>query len=259
MIESDTVHTLTEMSLSIGFILLVALGAFVQTVSGFAMGLIIIAGATLLGLEEIAFSAAVISIISLVNSTVALRTSYDKVDRGYLKWMAAALVPGLLAGLLLLDYLSHAYEQALRLMLGMIVIIAGVMLMTRPSSYNNRSRPATTLGFGLLGGVIGGLFSAGGASFAYHLYRQPAEVSAIRATLLAVLVVSTSLRTAIITAAGLMTVEIVVTSLLSVPVVVLVTDITSRLLVYIPDRAVRILVATLMTVIGVYLALGELV
>ena len=65
------------------FFLLVAFGAFVQTVSGFALGLVIILGATILEIEQITFSAAVISLISLVNSSVALRTSYRSVDLHY--------------------------------------------------------------------------------------------------------------------------------------------------------------------------------
>ena len=80
---------------TVSFLLLVVLGAFVQTISGFALGLVIIVGATILKLELIAFSAAVISLISLVNSSVALRTSYRNIDRHYLTYLCIALLPGL--------------------------------------------------------------------------------------------------------------------------------------------------------------------
>ena len=99
---------------TVSFLLLVVLGAFVQTISGFALGLVIIVGATILKLELIAFSAAVISLISLVNSSVALRTSYRKIDRNYLTYLCIALLPGLLIGVALLTYLSEVHYFMLR-------------------------------------------------------------------------------------------------------------------------------------------------
>ncbi|MDA0789082.1 MAG: sulfite exporter TauE/SafE family protein [Proteobacteria bacterium] len=235
------------------FLLLVALGAFIQTVSGFAMGLIIIAGATLLGLAEIAFSAAVIGIISLVNSTVALRTSYRHIDPGYLKWTLLTLIPALLVGVWLLEFLSEAHYEVLRVMLGLVVICGGIMLMFKPTLYGQRSRRLTTTIFGALGGIIGGLYSAGGAALAYHLYRQPVAVSVVRATLLSFFVVSTLIRTVMISVAGQVDAEVLVTSFAAIPLVVLVTEGTSRLLPYIPDGIVRRLVFVMMTFLGALL------
>jgi uncharacterized protein len=235
------------------FLLLVAIGAFIQTVSGFAMGLIIIAGATLLGLEEIAFSAAVISIVSLLNSAVALRTTHRRIDFHFLKWITITLVPGLFVGVLLLDYLTNTYYYALRLILAATIITAGIVLMARPSLYKEQSGRAETVLFGALGGIIGGLYSAGGTALAYHMYRQPIDVAVIRATLLSFLLVSTFIRTVLIAIAGQLSMDIIITSLISVPLVVVVTLLTGRFLHHIPDRVVRNLVFVLLTGLGVML------
>lgn len=235
------------------FLLLVAVGACIQTISGFAMGLIIIAGATLLGLQEIAFSAAVIGIISLVNSTVALRTSYRFIDLGYLKWISVTLIPGLILGVWLLGYLSEVHYEALRMILGLVVIVGGIMLMFKPTLYVHRSHPGVTTVFGAMGGIIGGLFSAGGVALAYHLYRQPSEVRVVRATLLSIFVLSTFFRTGVIVAAGQVGTDILITSAVAIPLVVLVTEGTSRLLPFISDSVVRRLVFVMMVVVGALL------
>ena len=241
---------------TVSFLLLVVLGAFVQTVSGFALGLVIIAGATILELELIAFSAAVISLISLVNSSVALRTSYRNIDRSYLTYLCITIMPGLLIGVALLTYLSEVHYFVLRVLLGIMVIVAGILLLLKPALYAQRSGKLSTSAFGMLGGVIGGLFSSGGSAWAYHLYRQPISVEVVRTTLLAVLVVSCVVRTIIITVAGQMTVGILVTALISVPIVVVVTEVTNRNLARIPDNIVRRLVVLLMTLTGFFLIFG---
>ena len=45
------------------FLAVVVLGALVQTITGFAMGLVTMAGIAVLGIADIAFSAAVVSFI----------------------------------------------------------------------------------------------------------------------------------------------------------------------------------------------------
>ena len=58
------------------FLILVAIGAMVQTITGFAMALIIVGGVAALGLVDLGASAAVVSLISLVNTVVALRHNH---------------------------------------------------------------------------------------------------------------------------------------------------------------------------------------
>ena len=62
------------------FFALVAAGAIVQTVTGFALGLIIIAGVTVLGISEISLSAAGISLMTFINTIVALRHNRCHID-----------------------------------------------------------------------------------------------------------------------------------------------------------------------------------
>ena len=57
------------------FFAMVVLGAVVQTVTGLTM-----AGITVLGVADVAFSAAVVSFISMANTSIGLRKGYRQVD-----------------------------------------------------------------------------------------------------------------------------------------------------------------------------------
>jgi uncharacterized membrane protein YfcA len=235
------------------FLVLVAGGALVQTITGFAMGLIIIAGVTALDIAEISFSAAVISFISLANAAVALRHNHRHIDFHYLKWVSIGLVPMLVVGFVLLDYFSAQYYDLLKKILGIVIIGAGVMLMITPAPYKNQSSKLAIGSCGLLGGLIAGFYSAGGAPLAYFMYRQPVELNIIRSTLLAIFAVSTIWRTIIAGIGGHLNVGVLIVAGVSIPVVVIVTMLTGRVVHRVPDKLVRRMVFILLIGVGAFL------
>ena len=68
--------------------------------------MIVMAGVTLFGLAEIAFAAAVVSFISLLNAVLALRRGWRHIDVRLVGWLITGLIPAMIAGLWLLDYMS---------------------------------------------------------------------------------------------------------------------------------------------------------
>ena len=94
---------------TIWFLAVVALGAVVQTITGFAMGLLTMAGITLLGIADIAFAAAVVSFISMANTGVGLKKNYGQVDWTYLKRISVTFLPAMAIALILLTYLSSNF------------------------------------------------------------------------------------------------------------------------------------------------------
>lgn len=235
------------------FLVLVAGGALVQTITGFAMGLLIIAGVTALDIAEISFTAAVISIISLTNTAVALRHNRRHIDTHYLKWVSIALVPVMVGGFMLLNYLSADYYNLLKVLLGIVIISAGVMLMITPAPYRNQSPKLAIFSCGVLGGLIAGLYSAGGAPLAYFMYRQPIELNVVRSTLLAIFAISTMWRTVLAAVAGHLDSSVLIVAGVSIPVVVLVTMLTGRVVHHVPDKLVRRLVFILLIGVGTFL------
>lgn len=240
------------------FLVVVLLGALVQTVTGFAMGLIIMAGVALFGIVDIAFGAAVVSFISLVNTAVALRKGYLHIDRRMVLTMLVGLLPAIGLGLVLLSYLSANYYEMLKLILGLVVIFAGAAMMISPAPFRQRSSGLAFGTVGLAGGLLGGLFSAGGPPLAYFAYRQPFSIDVIRFSLLAVFAVSTIARLLMIGVTGQITVQILQMSLLAIPLVIAATLFASRFLHLIPDRAVRLVVFCVLLMSGLMLVIASL-
>ncbi len=232
---------------------MVTLGCVVQTITGFAMGLVVMAGVALLSIADISFTAAVVSFISFLNASIALRQGYRQVDWEFVKWITVGLTPALIGGYFILDYLSEYYYEGLRMLLGVVVVLAGTMLMISPEPFKQRSGPAATGIVGIAGGLIAGLYSAGGAPLAYFMYRQPVSINTIRFSLLVLFVISTGFRAIVVGVAGELTTEIMYTTLLAIPVVVIATLITARIVPVIPDKAVRMLVFVVLTGAGLFL------
>ncbi|WP_210396250.1 TSUP family transporter [Motiliproteus sediminis] len=204
-------------------LLLVAFAAYVQTIAGFAYGLILMGVIGWLKLIPLADAAILVSLTSLVNVLVALRGDWAGINRGTLAAILLGLIPGLLGGIWLLDYLSSETEQTLRLLLGVTLLGGGFLLMLKPTPYRQPS-PTWTLGFfGLLGGLGGGLFSVSGPPVVFHLYRQPQPLAVLKATLLAVFGFSTLLRILVVSAQGQMDAQLLLLGALAAPVVSLAT------------------------------------
>ncbi|MDA0977743.1 MAG: sulfite exporter TauE/SafE family protein [Proteobacteria bacterium] len=235
------------------FLAIVALGAAVQTVTGFAMGLVIMTGVALFGIADISFAAAVVSLVSMVNAAVALRRGYRHIDWHYVRAMISGLIPLMFVGLWLLDYLSTNNYGVLRLLLGMVIVTAGTLLMISPAPFAARSSVAATVACGTLGGVLTGLYSAGGAPLAYFMYRQPIGIDTIRFTLLTVFGLTTATRSFMIGVTGQLSWDILIVAAVSVPVVVSMTVGFTRLTPMIPDRIVRVLVFIVLLLSGMVL------
>ena len=241
---------------SLAFLLLVALGAMVQTITGFAMGLIIMGGVTVLGLAPLAETAAVVSIISLVNTLVALRRSYKQIDYSYVRILAASMLPALVAGVMILDYFSTSHYNALRMLLGGVIVVAGILLMLTPAPYQQPSGTQTRWLAGLAAGLMGGMYAAGGAPLAYLMYRQPLAIHVVRASLLCLFALSTSGRTLVVGLSGQLNDKILLLSMLAIPLVILVTLVTARFNYLLPDALVRRCFFVVLILLGLFLIWG---
>ena len=240
------------------FLVVVVLGALVQTLTGFAMGLIIMAGVALFNITDIAFAAAVVSFISLSNAGVALRHGYRYVDWLFVRRILLGLIPAMALGIVLLTYLSEHYYGLLKLLLGFVIILAGTSLMIAPAPFSSRSSGLMFTVFGAFGGLLAGLYSAGGAPLAYFAYRQPLSINTIRFSLLAVFGVSTAIRAAMIGLSGQLNILILLMSAVAIPLVIVVTLMASRYVQLVPDHLVRGLVFVVLIVAGTFLITASL-
>jgi uncharacterized membrane protein YfcA len=184
------------------FVAFLALGAWVQAVSGFAMALLGIALAAACTDLPLPLVTATTTLAALVNIVGSLHGRLRHVDWPLWRQMSLLQVPGVWLGLGALAWLDGAAATALHVLLGAFVLATGIAMMMRPQPSAQRSTAAAAVAAGGLGGLFSGLFGAGGPATAWFVYRQPLAAESIRATLLAWFLVGGVVRTLGVAASG---------------------------------------------------------
>ncbi len=238
------------------FLTSIALGTYIQTTSGFALGLIVMGAVNLFHLVSVGEAAIVISTVALINNVLALRHRTHFIDRRLLWLLGAALTPAIVAGVWLLGYLTDHHATSIRQVLGWFILIGGGLLILNPSPRRSPAGAGTGLLAGALCGLFGGLFSTGGPPVVYHLYREPLSIDQIRATLFAVFMLSTVVRTVVVGVDGQIDTSVALLCLYSLPVVFITTLLAQRWHPPLSDRAYRRAAYVLLVLLSLPLILG---
>ncbi len=114
------------------FLLVILFGSYVQSVAGFAMGMTIVAVVGGLRLLDIPTLAAVVSLMTIVNTTFSLRGQLQHVHKRLLFWIGLGQLPGIFLGLWLLAYLDAEDSRRLELCLGIFITLGGLAMTIRP-------------------------------------------------------------------------------------------------------------------------------
>ena len=231
----------------------VFVGSYVQGVTGFALGIMVMAIVTVAGVMEVAPMAAVISVIALVNVAVALHGHLRDIDRRLFTGLTLGQIPGIFAGLWLLDWLSADATAILELILGIFIVAGSISMAIRPTTKARRSPQWTAIAAGAGGGLTGGMFAASGPVTGWYSYRQPIPVAVVRASLLAGLMVTTIVRTVAVGFSGHLTTAVLTVIAASLPMVAVGTVLARRFPPVLSEPNMRRLVFTLLLVIGVWI------
>lgn len=185
-----------------GFVLCVVIATCAQSITGFALALILLGLTGLLELAPLADVANVATVVSLSTAAVALRGNRKHLQQDIFRPTVLGSLFGVAAGVALLAWLSSNVVLALRLLLGIVVIACAVIVLVRTEPLAQRSSRVSFHGFGFLSGLLGGLFSASGPPLVYHFYRQPLTLDAVRDTLVATLATGALIRLVMVVASG---------------------------------------------------------
>ncbi|MCB1787590.1 MAG: sulfite exporter TauE/SafE family protein [Chromatiaceae bacterium] len=240
------------------FLGLVALGSYIQTVSGFAIAMIVTGGATALGLAPVAFSANVVSFLALANTAVAVHRQHAHVDIRILVYASLGVFTVVGIGLAILHHLSNQSIDLLEMLLGIVILGSGALLMIHPHPLPKVSPNYVHFIAGGFAGLLSGLFGAGGPPLVIHLYRQPLAFAVVRTTLLAILGIMPLTRIAIETYNGNISGLVLQLSLISIPITVIATIIARRFPPPVSDQTMRRFAFALLCVLGVSLIVGKL-
>lgn len=240
------------------FVLLVAVGGYVQTVAGFAMGMIMVAGSSALVLYPLPVTTAVISLVSLMNIGLSLPGHLNRVYRRGFLLLCAGQVPMIGVGVWVLEWLDATAERVLSILLGSFILIGCASMMVRPEPRPAVSGSSAFFLAGLGGGVLGGMFSAAAPVMGWFVYRQPMMVAELRATLLACFAVSTLVRTAVVGAGGGLTKEVLTLAAASVPMVLLSAWLGRRFPPPVSELGLRRIAFTLLFAMGAWILVSAL-
>ncbi|WP_206052595.1 sulfite exporter TauE/SafE family protein [Neptunomonas marina] len=202
---------------------IIAAATYVQTVTGFALGMIVMGAVTMLNLVPIAFTSVVISLVTLVNGLTAIKGERQALDRRRVGAVMIGIVPGLALGLYLLTFLSSTHQTLLHFALGLAIFVGGMLIMLRPEPLEQPSSQPVFMGAGLASGFLAGLFSLAGPPLVYLFYRQPFELKTIRICLLGIFLACSSVRTIMVGFQGQLTADVLIFSACCIPMVMLFT------------------------------------
>jgi uncharacterized protein len=157
---------------------------------------------------------------------------------------------GVALGALLLAWLSDNAIGAVRVALGLAILACSVLLVVQTKPRAELSPPGAFALYGVLSGVMGGVFASAGPPMVFHLYRQPLDRLVVRDTLVLIFAVNAVLRLFIVLQQGRFGADSVALSLEALPVVLLVTWLARRYPPGWSPAAVRRVVFVLLAVAG---------
>lgn len=206
----------------------VIVASWVQTLTGFALGLMTISAVGLIGLMPLPQAAIVVSVLAMTNAALVLLRGWPDIDRPALAMILTGAIPGIVAGYVLLGWLAGTTLGSLQFLLGVVIAGSALQLAIRPRRQPRRSPAGGFAIAGLAAGVMGGLFATSGPPVIWQLYRQPMPLNAVRTTLLSVFLITQCVRMMLVWGAGAITVPVVATAAGALPAVMLGTTLARR-------------------------------
>ncbi|ALD93338.1 sulfite exporter TauE/SafE family protein [Cupriavidus gilardii] len=237
---------------------LLGLGSYFQTVTGFGMGLIVMGAASGLHLAPVATLAALVSLLTLANGALALPGKLHHIDWRAVRAATLGILPSVVAGVVLLHYLSGTAAGVLQLMLGAVVLYGGIGAALRPAALPSRSGDGSFFVSGVCGGLLSGLFGVSGPPLIFQFYRQPLNMVQIRCALILVFTTTSAVRTAYSAWQGELAGDVWLQAALAFPVVALSTIAARRFPPPLSTEATRRLAFGVLVVLGAYLMGGAL-
>lgn len=237
-----------------GYLACVLLAGYVQNLTGFAFGLVLLGLGGVFHLAPIATLTHVVSVLTLASALVRFRHQRPQVEAATLGPLLGYSLVGVALGAWLLNWLSDQALGLLRLLLG-LTIAASALLSLLPASRRESLSARWTFGaVGLMGGVLGGLFSTAAPPMVFHLYRQPLALGLVRDSLIVIFAANGLWRLGLMALDARLSWPVLWLSLAAAPLVVAQTAWMSRHPNPWPEPQVRRVVAGLLMVVGLSLA-----
>lgn len=236
------------------FLALAAFAAYVQTITGFAFGLILMTGVALGRVMPLPDAAAVVSALTLVNAIQMMAKGWRHIAWREWRLCVFASLPMIFFGVEALHWLAAERMDWLRLLLAAVILVACAAVLRPPHAGASPPRPWTYGAAGVASGLMSGLFSAGGPPLVFRFYTSPLPLATIRETLVSIYAVNAVARLGVVFASGGQPPASAWLGLLAVPVVMTTTAAARRWPPPIAPATLRLIVTLLLAASA--LALG---
>jgi len=213
---------------TIGVLLCVTLASYVQSLTGFAFGLIFLALVGVFDLIPVDVAADAVTLITLGQTFIYFREYPLTADWRVIRPAIWPSLGGVVAGLALLFWLNDSALYLLKIALGISVVGSAALLLMRFETKTEIDPPGSFALTGLLAGLMGGLFSTAGPPLVYKLYRQPLSLPVIRQALLVMFGLSQLMRLAVVLISGQFTPAAITYAVLALPLLFMVTHCNRR-------------------------------
>ncbi len=195
-------------------ILGITLGFYIQTIVGFAAGLVAIP--IIINFLDIKESVALVSIFFFVYSIVLVYQNWRIMDRNIILELSIGLITGMIAGVYILKFGSPII---LKKALGIFIILFALYSLMKKRKIKIFKKLG--LVFGFLGGLFAGLFSTGGPPNIIYIYNKIDKARVMRATMIGILSLSNFIRVPMLIISDILTMDIFMKSLIVFPFFIL--------------------------------------
>lgn len=234
----------------LAFIACAVLATVAQSVSGFALGLLLIGMVEVFGLAPLADVSVAVSILTCINALFTLRPGSPRLPAAQLRPLLLASLLCVPLGALALTLLAKGEVAVLKLALGVLVLLSSLTLLL-PARPGRAPSPGWAFwATGSATGVLSGMFATGGPPLVHLLYRQPTTFEHIRNTLVLVFTANAALRIVVLLLFGGITRNALLLTAECVPVIMLLSHWLVRHPIRLPPRATRLVVVLLLLIAG---------
>lgn len=234
----------------LAFIGCAIIATLTQSMTGFALGLLLIGLVEVFGLAPLADASMVVSILTCVNAVFTVRRSSPKLPSSIVIPLVVASLACVPLGALILTLLSKNEIFLLKFSLGCLIVISSFTLIFSVQVNKSFSGKWTFWATGGVTGLLSGMFSTGGPPLVHLLYRQPASFECIKNTLLLIFASNALVRIIALVLFGDITSNALVLSVECIPIVLLLSYLLARWPLNLPKRVTKLLVFSLLFVSG---------
>jgi hypothetical protein len=232
------------------FLSFVALAAYAQNLTGFALALILLGLVGATDLVPLTDTVNAITVMTLTNAGMFLYRRWPARPEPSLWPAVVSSIPGAIAGTLLMSWLAGAAYEVLRLLLGLSIISCALLLWRAATPWKTVSSRGAFVLAGGISGLLGGMFSASGPPLVYLMYRQPLSHARIQESLIFFFGVGSLLRLAITVPGGTFSMHAARLAAESVPVVFAVTAVAASRPPPLSPSLLKAIVCLLLAVTG---------